>query len=65
MSTIILDVGNCTDKTPHRLQLAARLPRNIGPKLPDIIRLEVNPTTFKTILKKFLVEGVFYFLCEL
>jgi hypothetical protein len=56
-------------QTSHRLDLAASLPQNIGPKLynklPGYIK-ENNSSSnsFKNKLKKFLMEGAFYSVGE-
>ena len=55
-------------QTTHRLQLAAVLPENIGPKLfnklPNYIRAENRKNTFKLLLKKLLLEGACYSVDE-
>ena len=55
-------------QTSHRLGIAASLPQNIGPKLfnkiPNEIKLQTNPNTFKNSLKRFLIERAFYSVDE-
>lgn len=52
----------------HRLQLAASLPQNVGPKLfnvlPENIKLEHNQVKFENELKNYLLERACYSLDE-
>ncbi len=51
-------------QSQHRLELAASLPQNIGPKLlnrlPDHIKQATDLNSFKKLLKRYLVEETCY-----
>lgn len=55
-------------QVPHRLQLSASLPQNIGPKLynklPQNIKLEKQPSKFKKLLSNYLLQKAFYSVGE-